>query len=237
MASEPAVANSTATERGKLPPRGKARMKPVYFIGWTYFRIFFRLFCRWEVYNPEHVPLTGPAILASNHASFLDPPLVGAAAPREINYLARETLFRFPVVGSILKSVNAVPVDREGGGAAGLRAIFDRLMNGGAIILFPEGTRSPDGNLQKAKSGIGLTVIKSEAPVVPVRVFGTFDALSRHHSFPRPRKVAVKFGTPMDFAALRAEAKSCSKQRLKEIYQEVADQLMAAIAALKVEDD
>jgi len=209
-------------------------MKPIYFLGWSFFRVFFRLYNRWEVIDADHVPAEGPAILASNHTSFLDPPLVGAAANREINYLARETLFRFPVVGSILRSVNAVPVDREGGGAAGLRAIFDRLMKGGAIILFPEGTRSTDGALQKAKSGIGLTVIKSEAPVVPVRVFGTFDALSRRHSWPRPRKVAVRFGKALDFTALRAEAKTCTKPRLKEIYQEVADELMKAIGELEM---
>ncbi len=176
--------------------------------------------------------MEGPVILASNHASFFDPPLVGSASKREINYLARESLFRFPVVGSILRSVNSVPVDREGGGAAGLRAIFDRLQKGGAIILFPEGTRTPDGKLQNAKSGIGLTVIKSNAPVVPVRVFGTFEAFSRHHGFPRPRKVAVKFGKPLDFARQRAEAKTCTKARLKEIYQEVADELMAEISKL-----
>ena len=212
-------------------------MKPIYFLGWSFFRIFYRIYNRWEVYNPENVPPTGPAILASNHASFMDPPLVGAAARREINYLARESLFRFPVLGSILKAVNAVPVDREGGGAAGLRAIFDRLLKGGAIILFPEGTRSPDGSLRPAKSGIGLTVIKSEAPVVPVRVFGTFDAFSRHHSFPRPRKIAVKFGKALDFAKPRAEAKTCSKPRLKEIYQEVADEIMRAVAALEPRAD
>jgi 1-acyl-sn-glycerol-3-phosphate acyltransferase len=208
-------------------------MKPIYFLGWSFFRIFYRLFNRWEVFNPENVPQSGPVILASNHASFMDPPLVGAATRREINYLARESLFRFPVLGSILRAVNAVPVDREGGGAAGLRAIFDRLLKGGAIILFPEGTRTRDGSLQPAKSGIGLTVIKSEAPVVPVRVFGTFEAFSRHHSFPQPKKIAVKFGKPIDFAALRAEAKGCSKQRLKEIYQEVADKIMKEIAALE----
>ena len=207
-------------------------MKPIYFVGWSFFRIFFRLYNRSQVIDAHNVPQEGPAILASNHASFMDPPLVGSATRREINYLARESLFRFPVIGSILRSVNAVPVDREGGGAAGLRAIFDRLMRGGAIILFPEGTRTPDGTLQKAKSGIGLTVIKSEAPVVPVRVFGTFEAFSRHHKVPRPRKVTVRFGKPMNFAALREEAKTCSKQRLKEIYQQVADELMRAISEL-----
>jgi 1-acyl-sn-glycerol-3-phosphate acyltransferase len=212
-------------------------MKPIYFLGWSFFRIFYRVYNRWQVFNPENVPSTGPAILASNHASFMDPPLVGAAARREINYLARESLFRFPVIGPILKAVNAVPVDREGGGAAGLRAIFDRLLKGGAIILFPEGTRTPDGSLRSAKSGIGLTVIKSEAPVVPVRVFGTFEAFSRHHSFPRPTKIVVKFGKPLDFAALREESKTCSRPRLKEIYQEVADEIMRAIAALERRSD
>jgi len=128
-------------------------------------------------------------------------------------------------------------VDREGGGAKGLKAILDRLLAGGAIILFPEGTRSRDGKLQPARSGIGLTVIKSAAPVVPVRVFGTFEAYGRHMRFPRPRRVAVKYGRPMLFEALRAEAKACSKQRLKEIYQQVADEIMAAIAALGPYED
>ena len=211
-------------------------MKPIYLLGWSFFRIFFRVYNRCHVYNRENVPANGPVILASNHASFIDPPLIGSSTHREINYLARETLFRFPVIGSVLKAVNAVPVDREGGGAAGLRAILDRLLGGGAIILFPEGTRTPDGRLQAAKSGIGLTVIKSDAPVVPVRVFGTFEAFSRHHSFPRPRKITVKFGRPIDFSNLRAEAKSCSKQRLKQIYQEIADEIMRAISGIEPKD-
>lgn len=190
------------------------------------------MYCRWRVYTPENVPARGPVILASNHASFLDPPLIGSAVQREINYLARESLFRFPGIGWLLRTVNAVPVDREGGGAAGLRVILDRLLKGGAIILFPEGTRTRTGELQPAKSGIGLTVIKSNAPVVPVRVFGTFEAFGRRHCFPRPVKVAVKFGTPIDFAAARAEAQTCGKGRLKEIYQEVADELMRTISRL-----
>ncbi len=187
--------------------------------------------------KPLYVPLTGPVILASNHASILDPPLVGAGVRREINYLGRESLFRFPVVGWLLRNVNTVPVDREGGGAAGLKAILVRLLDGGAIILFPEGTRTRDGNLQPARSGIGLTVIKSTAPVVPVRVFGTFKAYGRQMRFPRPRRVAVKYGQPMRFEALRAEAKTCSKPRLKEIYQQIADETMAAIAQLELHAD
>jgi len=212
-------------------------MNPIYLLGWVVFRAVYRFYFGWRVYNAERVPLAGPVILASNHASFIDPPLVGSGVRRGINYLARENLFRFPVMGWVLHRWQVVPVDREGGGAKGLKAILDRLLAGGAIILFPEGTRSRDGKLQPARSGIGLTVIKSAAPVVPVRVFGTFEAYGRHMRFPRPRRVAVKYGRPMLFEALRAEAKACSKQRLKEIYQQVADEIMAAIAALGPYED
>jgi len=208
-----------------------------YYLGWTFFRMLYRFYFRWRVFNPERVPLTGGVILASNHASYLDPPLVGAGSTRPINYLARQSLFRFPLFGPLLRSWQAVPVDRDGGGAAGLKAILDRLLAGGGIILFPEGTRTQDGRLQPARSGIGLTVIKSDAPVVPVRTFGTFEAYGRHRKFPLPKRVAVKYGQPMTFADQRAEAKSCSKSRLKEIYQQVADEIMAAIAKLEPCED
>ena len=204
-----------------------------YRIGWSLFRIVFATYFRWRVCNPERVPLSGPVILASNHASILDPPLVGSALPRGINYLARESLFRFPGIGALLRSCNAVPVDREGGGARGLKAILDRLRDGGAIILFPEGTRTRDGRLQPARSGIGLIVIKSAAPVIPVRVFGTYEAYGLHVKFPLPHQIIVKYGKPLTFAELRAEAKTCSKERLKQIYQEVADDLMLEISKLE----
>ena len=208
-----------------------------YRLGWLGFRVMFAVYFRWRVFNPERVPRTGGVILASNHSSFLDPPLVGSALPRAINYLARESLFRFPGIGALLRSWNSVPVDRDGGGASGLREILNRLLAGGGIILFPEGTRTPDGKLQPARSGIGLTVIKSDVVVIPVRTFGTFKAYGRDHKFPRPYRVVVKYGRPMKFEALRAEAKTCTKPRLKEIYQEVADEIMTEIAKLEPKAD
>jgi 1-acyl-sn-glycerol-3-phosphate acyltransferase len=114
-----------------------------------------------------------------------------------------------------------------------LRAILDRLNAGGGIVLFPEGTRSKDGNLQPARSGIGLVVAKSNAPVVPVRVFGTFDAQWKRIKLLCPPRVAIKYGRPLLFEKLRAEAKDCSKIRLKEIYQEIADEIMAEIAKMQ----
>jgi 1-acyl-sn-glycerol-3-phosphate acyltransferase len=207
-------------------------MNFLYRLGWTFFRVFFTLYFRYRAEGLENVPRTGAVLFASNHASFLDPPLIGSSLPRYINYLARESLFRFKPFGWILRRVHAVPVDRDGGGAAGLKTVLDRLNSGEPIILFPEGTRTKDGKLQPARSGIGLAVIKTSAPVVPVRVIGSFEALNRFHSWPRPRKIVIRFGKPLDFSALREEARHCAKPRLKEIYQQVANDIMAAIAAL-----
>ena len=212
-------------------------MNVIYSAGWNLCRALFATYFRWRVFHPERVPRQGPVILAANHASFLDPPLVGAGLPRPVHYLARESLFRYPGVGWLLRNVNAVPVNREGGGAAGLRAVLDRLLDGDAILLFPEGTRTRDGKLQRARSGLGLTVIKSDAVVVPVRVFGTYEAYGRHLRFPRPHRVAVKYGQPCRFETLRAEAKDCSKARLKAIYQQVADETLAAIGRLEACED
>src|SRR5512135_1034643 len=106
-------------------------MKPLYFCGWSFFRLLFGTVYRSRIYHAERIPPEGPFILASNHASFFDPPFIGSACSREISYLARETLFDIPLFGSVLRAVNVVPVDREGGGAAGLKGIFDRLKKGG----------------------------------------------------------------------------------------------------------
>jgi 1-acyl-sn-glycerol-3-phosphate acyltransferase len=207
-------------------------MNFAYRLAWLLTRLFLHTYFHGRYFHAHRVPLTGPVILAANHASFLDPPLIGGGFNRPVNYLARNTLMDVPVFGACLRQLNVVPVDRDGGGGAGLKAILDRLLGGGVILLFPEGTRTPDGRLQPAKSGIGLTVIKSTAAVVPVRVQGSFGALGRHMKFPLPRRITVTYGEPLDFKALREEARTCPKPRLKEIYQQVADDIMAAIARL-----
>jgi len=208
-------------------------MKPFYFVVWKTTQAVALFYFRRRVFHAERVPRHGPVILVANHASYFDPLLVGAAVPRDLHYLARASLFRHRLAGAILRAVNCVPVEREGGGAAGLRAIFERLETGAGILLFPEGTRTSDGQLQPARVGIGLVVIKSNCPVVPVRIFGSYEAFGRHVRFPRPRQLAVKFGCPRNFAPLRAEAGSCSKARLKAIYQQVADEIMQAVGKLQ----
>jgi 1-acyl-sn-glycerol-3-phosphate acyltransferase len=190
-----------------------------------------RAYFRVRIVGLEHVPLDGPLILASNHVSFIDPPLIGSMVPRVVNFLARDSLFRVPLLGGLMRQLKTVPVDRDSGGA-GLKAILDRLQGGGAIILFPEGTRSPNGQLLPAKAGVGLTVIKTTAPLVPVRLDGAFEAWGRHRRFPLPRKITITFGPPLKFERERTEAASCDRSRLKTIYQEVANRIMVEIAGL-----
>lgn len=214
----------------KLDPR---RTTWVYEIVWWLSNLIFRTVFRARYFNAERVPMDGPVILASNHASYMDPPLVGSGIRRPVNYLARDTLFHYRIANFFLRRLLCVPVDREGAGAAGLKGIFDRLSGGGVILLFPEGTRTSDGNLLPARAGIGLTVIKSDAPVIPIRIFGSYDAYNRRMLIPRPRRVMVKYGNPLDIADLRAEVKTCSKQRVKEIYQEVANRIMREIEAME----
>src|ERR1035441_1268707 len=185
-------------------------MTVCYAVGWHFFRCYFSVFHRWRTFNAERVPLQGPVILASNHASYIDPAVGGAGVRRQINYLARDSIFRVPVLASILHSWEVVPVDRDGGTGRGLKAILDRLACGGAIILFPEGTRSRHGELNPARSGVGLAVIKSTAPVVPARVFGTYAAFGAQMLVPRPRPLAVKYGRPMLFEAAPERAPETS---------------------------
>ena len=209
-------------------------MRPLYRFYWLLFRGVFTLYFRWRVHGENRIPQSGPVILASNHASFLDPPLVGSAARREASYLARESLFRVPLLGALIRSINALPVDREGKSPRGLKSILVRLAEGKPVVLFPEGTRSLDGGLLPARSGVGLAVVKSGAPVVPVRVFGSFEAYSRKMWLPRPKQISVVFGPPIRFDEMIEAARPQGKERMKAVYSEIADQIMASIASLEL---
>ncbi len=187
----------------------------------------------WQPYHANRIPPVGPLILAANHVSFADPPLIGAAIERPVTFLARETLFDVPLLNPLIRSLNAIPVDRDGGSPGGLRTVLSRLEAGAAVLLFPEGTRSPDGRLQSARSGIGLIVIRTTAPVIPIRIFGLYEIWGRHRKFPKLGPVGVKYGRPLDFHELRAEAVTASKQRTKAIYDEISREIMAAIGRLE----
>jgi len=185
-------------------------------------RVWFRL----SVVGADRVPREGRLLLAANHVSVLDPALIGAALPRELDFLAKTELFRIPGFGALIRRLNAHPVDRSGSDSTALRLALRLLGDGRAVLVFPEGTRGTEGRLGPARAGAGMLAALSGAPVVPVYVQGSGRALPRGAVVPRPARVTVTFGTPpLRFARERGKAR----------YQEISDEIMAAIGRVKTE--
>jgi len=134
-----------------------------------------------------------------NHQSYLDPPLAGISTRRELHYLARKSLLKWPILGPILPKLNVVPVDQERADMSAIKTIIHLVRNGHASIIFPEGGRTLDGKLQPAQPGLGLVVAKTLAPVVPMRVFGAYEAFPRGAKGLRCTPVTIVVGEPMTF--------------------------------------
>lgn len=199
-----------------------------YRLGHPALRHLFGVLHRLSIHGEDQVPNEGAFILASNHASFYDPPLMGCACPRELYYFARKTLWK-GAFGKLISAYNAIPVDRDASRDVGaFRRAFKVLENGKGLLVFPEGTRTPDGTLQPAKRGLGLIIQKSGAPVVPARAFGTYEAWSRQRKLPRPgEKIDVVFGEPLSLEALDPGKAAANR------HQEIVDRIMAAIGELE----
>ncbi len=198
------------------------------------YRVYFRVYHRGRILHADRLPDTGAFILAGNHVSFLDPPFFGLCCRRAAYFLARDTLFRNPLAGWILRSWNCVPLKREGGDIAAMRTVLRLLAEGKAVVMFPEGTRSPNGQLQEARAGIGMIVAKAGVPIVPMRIGGTDKALPRGASWPRPTRVTVAFGEPFAYP-LPANFEQLRGDDLKAVYLAIGREVMQRIAALKLE--
>jgi len=185
-------------------------------------RLLFRLRGR----GMEHVPAEGPVLLVANHASVLDPPLVGGAAPRRLAFLAKAELFEVPLFGGLIRRLGARPLRREGPDAGALRTALRVLRDGGALLVFPEGTRGEEGVLGPAKPGAGMLAVLGQAPVVPVYISGSGRAWPRGRKFPRRTKVTVTFGPPFAVAA-------GGGAKRKDDYEAASREMMAAIAGLR----
>jgi 1-acyl-sn-glycerol-3-phosphate acyltransferase len=157
------------------------------------FRLFFRLYNRLDVRGLSNVPNKGPMIVASNHASFVDPPLIGAVLPMRLRYLSKESLFRVPLLGFLIRTLGAVPVTREDSQRAGavMKLLMALLKGGESVLLFPEGSRSADGRLKPLEAGVAYLSVKSGAPVLPVYVKGSFEAWPKGRALPRPSKLKL----------------------------------------------
>jgi 1-acyl-sn-glycerol-3-phosphate acyltransferase len=196
----------------KLPGDSLARMTSPWFQAWhhslyAFYHALFTLGFSFRSRGDRNMPFEGPVLLLANHQSFLDPLIVGLCARRPLIYLARKTLFKNPLFAALIRSLNAVPIDQEGIGKDGIRTILEQLQLGRAVVVFPEGERTPDGRMLPLKPGIHLLIKRTQAPIVPVGIAGAFDAWPRRRAYPIPAPlawpagagtIAVSMGEPID---------------------------------------
>lgn len=193
-----------------------------YLLGCSLSKAIAKTFFNYRVIGAENMIEEGPCIIAANHCSYLDPPLVGVACKRAIHYLARKSLLDVPILGPILPELNVIPVDQKNADRSALMGAIRVVKNGGAVLIFPEGTRSTDGTRQPAQPGIGMIVAKTGAPVVPVRISGSFEAFPRGSFCPRFSAVTVSVAPAIRFQD--------TTTRERDFYQKTSDRIMDAVA-------
>ena len=194
---------------------------------------FLRLVARPTVIGAEHVPAAGPAIIASNHLSVIDSIYLPLMLARPVSFAAKSEYFtgtrlRDRLVGAYLRSTNQLSTDRTGGRAAQamLEAALRHLNAGQLFGIYPEGTRSPDGRLYRGRTGVGYLALHSGAPVIPVAMVGTDKVLAPGQRLPRPGRIEIRIGEPLDFAALRGQPAGARQRRA------VTDEVITAIQKL-----
>ncbi|NLX95279.1 MAG: 1-acyl-sn-glycerol-3-phosphate acyltransferase [Rhodopirellula sp.] len=183
-------------------------------------RLAFTLAFRLRYTGLANVPRQGAALVVSNHQSHLDPPLIGAGYPRRMNFLARDTLYRSPLFARLIRSLNAIPLDREGGGMAGMKETLRRLKRGEAILVFPEGTRCWDGDIHPFKPGFATLAKRAGAAIVPATIEGAFQSWPRTRNYPLPGTIHVHFNPPI----LSQEIRELSED---EVVREVVTRIRA----------
>lgn len=169
----------------------------LYWVARALIRLWAKVFLRWRIEGLEHVPRTGPVLLAVNHLSAVDPLLAGTAIRRKVHFMAKEELFRSPALGRLLRHLAAFPVRRGEGDRQALKQALALLEAGEVVGIFPEGTRSPDGQLQQAQTGIAFLAKRGGAAVIPMAVSGTREILRQGVWFPRPARVRILIGEPL----------------------------------------
>jgi 1-acyl-sn-glycerol-3-phosphate acyltransferase len=198
----------------------------LFAVGQVILRLLLRVFCRWRVEGRENVPSQGAAILACNHLSLIDPPIVGTmVTPRKLFYMAKAELFRSRPLRWLITRLGAYPVRRGTADRRALQQTLNILKAGELVLVFPEGTRSEDGNLQPPELGIALLVAQARVPVIPVALTGTNHVLPRGSSIPRPAHVQLRVGKPITFDDLSARPD-------REEMQQVAERIMREIKQL-----
>lgn len=214
--------------RGGDPDRPLAQVLFYRLCAWVVLA-FFVLVYRARVYGAERIPARGGLLVIANHQSHFDPPLVGVALlPRHAAMIARQSLFRFPL-GLMLRGFGAIPIKDDEGDAGAMRAAIAQLSAGRVVVIFPEGSRTPDGRMQPFKRGVWLLMTRARATVLPAAVDGCFEVFPRTARRPRlfSRRLAVAFGEPLAFETLKAMGSEAGlaelARRVETLRGELAD--------------
>ena len=201
-------------------------MRWIYWLGWMSFGAAFRTIFGMRIIGEENLITEGPVLVASNHQSFLDPPLIGNLYKTEMVFLARKSLFKGPATW-VYPQWNAIPVDQERPDMASLKTIIRKLKEGWRVLVFPEGARTLDGSIGEGAPGIGLIAAKSGAVIQPVRIRGAREALPRGSAKIHFARISVTVGKPIRLSEDEVKAYSS-----KQGYDDLAKRIMAAIEAL-----
>lgn len=198
----------------------------LYAIAYLLVAIMARIFFRLRIIGRENIPEDDGVIVAANHLSYLDIPLLGYSIGRRADYMGKKELFGIPLIGSLFRILGGFPIDREKLDRTALREAVKRLKSGRVVVIYPEGRRSPDGELQAGKPGIGVIVRMSGKKVIPAAIHGTDKAMPAGRWIIRPAPVTIKFGKPLDFSDL------IKKRDEKEGVENITKTIMDNIATL-----
>lgn len=195
-------------------------MKAFYYFARSIAKGFIKTFYRHKIYGIENL-IPGGAIIAPNHTSFLDPPIIGISWPEEIYFLARQGLFKTPILSTIIKNLNTYPVSGTAQDLSSLKLVVRLLQEQKKVVIFPEGHRSTNGSMLEIKSGIGMLAQRSRCPIIPAYIHGSFEIWNRSQSFPRPwGKTACVFGPPIHWESFshldKKEAQEAIAKEVKE---------------------
>jgi 1-acyl-sn-glycerol-3-phosphate acyltransferase len=202
-------------------------MTPFYWCASTFVFIILKIFFRFSIEDQENLPESGPYVVAANHVSYLDPPVVGVSCRgRQVFFMAKKELFAMPILGPILRGLGSFPVDRENNDLKSLRHGISVLKEGKVMGIFPEGGRSATGELKEGEPGTGLLVKQACVPLVPCGIKGTYKPVKFWGPIPLFNRVTIKFGKPMTFEDMPDNLASKEKVRLFTV------RVMEAIADL-----
>lgn len=202
-------------------------MNFLYWLTKNSFGFFFKFFYSHKIYGLEHVK-KGRGIIAPNHTSFFDPPLIAASWPEDTSFLARKSLFASPIFGPIISRLNSYPVNGTTQDLGSIKLVCQLLDQNKKVVIFPEGIRSIDGKLGVIKSGIGMLAIRCQSPIFPVYISGCYKIWNRYERFPKLHgKTACVFGTPIDW-------QNFSHLGKKEVQEAIAIAVKEAIEKLEI---